>query len=194
MPNNVKKLQNKTFGRLLVLELDHLNPNEKNLAYWKCKCSCGNIIITRGTSLTNGNTISCGCYQKELASKVIKKEIIKRTLSNGVAASNDLYRQYKKNAKKRNIEFDLSYEQFISITSMNCDYCGRIPSTIHYNIHWNGNYIFNGIDRIDNKKGYIIYNVVPCCKYCNMAKMSLSENEFLELIKNIFYHKKLYLN
>lgn len=27
--------------------------------YWECKCDCGNIIITRGTCLRNGETTSC---------------------------------------------------------------------------------------------------------------------------------------
>jgi len=41
-------------------------------------------------------------------------------------------------------------------------------------------------------KGYIIGNVTHCCKRCNVAKSDLSENDFLNLVKSIFYNKKLY--
>lgn len=44
--------------------------NDKdNRAQWLCKCKCGNEVIVRGKSLRNGNTKSCGCYQKERAAQ-----------------------------------------------------------------------------------------------------------------------------
>jgi len=47
------------FGSLVVIEEA---PSDKNgNAMWKCKCDCGNIIITRGSGLRYGNTTSCGC-------------------------------------------------------------------------------------------------------------------------------------
>lgn len=39
-------------------------------AYWKCKCYCGNVFITRGADLTNGHTKSCGCSGKKHIQKV----------------------------------------------------------------------------------------------------------------------------
>ncbi len=194
MSGKIRNLTGQTFGRLYVLELDYLNPKLKNAAYWKCKCSCGNITTTRGALLKDGTTKSCGCLQKELASIVIKKEIIRRTLPNGTSARNELYRQYKNGAKVRGLEFNLEYKYFMDVTAQNCNYCGSAPLNTRYNKRWNGKYIFNGIDRVDNSKGYIIGNVVPCCKRCNAAKSDLSENDFLKLIINIFYTKKLYLH
>ena len=38
----------------------------------------------------------------------------------------------------------------------------------------NGQYLYNGIDRIDNKLGYIKGNMTPCCKICNHAKHDLT--------------------
>lgn len=187
----IKDLKGMIFGRLYVVELDYLNPKQKNASYWKCKCSCGGIVTVRGVSLTYGDTKSCGCFQKEMASEIIKKEIIRRTLPLGTSARNDLYRQYKKNAKKRGFEFDIKYEYFIELTSDNCYYCGSSPSNKHSNPHWNGFYLCNGIDRVDNSKGYVVGNVVTCCKRCNVSKSDLSEKEFLCLISKIYHHKKL---
>lgn len=52
-------LLNKKFGRLLVIEKTDKRRN--GLIIWKCQCDCGNIIEVQGSSLTNGNTKSCGC-------------------------------------------------------------------------------------------------------------------------------------
>ena len=36
--------------------------NEKNgQTRWKCRCDCGNEIITRTTRLRNGEKTHCGC-------------------------------------------------------------------------------------------------------------------------------------
>lgn len=60
-------LTNKRFGRLLVLKRV---PRNKRGAYWKCRCDCGNEIITKSRSLITGQTRSCGCLQKEIAGKL----------------------------------------------------------------------------------------------------------------------------
>ena len=72
-------LTGKRFGRLTVIEVDMEKREDtfknKKLGslYWKCKCDCGNEISVKGSHLKNGSTISCGCYQKELAKTVIPK-------------------------------------------------------------------------------------------------------------------------
>lgn len=58
-----KDITGQKFGRLTVLELD-TNSKEK-AAKWICKCECGAIISTRGSSLRSGHTKSCGCFHLE---------------------------------------------------------------------------------------------------------------------------------
>lgn len=55
------------FGRLLVIERVE-SPNKKR-TMWRCLCDCGNITITDGVFIRSGDTRSCGCIQKEWASK-----------------------------------------------------------------------------------------------------------------------------
>lgn len=59
-------LTGKTFGLLTVIEY-------VGLGKWKCVCSCGNEVVTRGNFLRTGNTKSCGCLHdkrcKELHTK-----------------------------------------------------------------------------------------------------------------------------
>ena len=50
----------------------------------------------------------------------------------------------------------------------------------------NGPYVYNGVDRVDNERGYSLENCVPCCKFCNRMKRDLGKKEFLEHIKNIY--------
>ena len=46
----------------------------------------------------------------------------------------------------------------------------------------------NGIDRKDSEKGYTKDNSVPCCKYCNFAKHTMSEDDFYNWIKKVYEH------
>ena len=39
---------------------------------WLCQCDCGTIKTVLNTALTNGLTISCGCYHKEHATEFAK--------------------------------------------------------------------------------------------------------------------------
>lgn len=41
-------------------------------AYWKCRCSCGNIITVQGSKLRNGHTTSCGCINSKGEMAIIK--------------------------------------------------------------------------------------------------------------------------
>ena len=47
------------FGKLTVISYDHYE--NKNGHMYKCKCDCGNEIVTRRTSLMDGHTKSCRC-------------------------------------------------------------------------------------------------------------------------------------
>lgn len=61
--NNFKDLTNQRFGKLIAIKpIKHQNSDKY---YWICKCDCGNIVEVRGTSLTNGNTQSCGCLKSK---------------------------------------------------------------------------------------------------------------------------------
>lgn len=93
---------------------------------------------------------------------------------------------YKINAKKRNIKYDITEEQFAEITQKDCFYCGVKPSNVSKKKLSNGDYIYNGIDRVDNSKGYEIDNIVPCCRICNVAKNTLTLSEFKNWIKRSY--------
>lgn len=58
-----KPMIGKTFGRLTVLEKMYTKKGKG--AYYKCRCTCNNIVIVQGSMLRSGNSKSCGCLAKE---------------------------------------------------------------------------------------------------------------------------------
>lgn len=52
------------FGRLTVVSFAYTKYRN---SYWNCVCECGNEKIVSSGNLKKGITVSCGCYQKEMA-------------------------------------------------------------------------------------------------------------------------------
>jgi hypothetical protein len=60
----------KKYGRWTVVEFAY---RKNYLVYYNCRCECGSIRVVNLDNLKSGKTYSCGCYNKERASKT-KKE------------------------------------------------------------------------------------------------------------------------
>lgn len=89
------------------------------------------------------------------------------------------YGEIKKSAKARELEFNLTYQEYLILYWMqNCFYC---PATDT-----------KGIDRIDNNKGYILSNCVPCCCTCNLMKLDHDFNDFINHINSIHTKSSTY--
>lgn len=69
-------------------------------------------------------------------------------------------------AIKRGIAYELTREQLMSLWQKPCVYCG-------------GEIVTVGVDRVDNTKGYVMENVVPCCATCNSMKSSMELVDFV---------------
>jgi len=111
----------------------------------------------------------------------------KNRIGFGLANMGNCFCFYKTQAKRRELDFELTKEQFYEITQRDCYYCGAKPSnklTGHKSCY--GEYIYNGIDRMDNTGSYIMGNVVPCCKDCNRAKGKLTVQEFKDWISKVY--------
>lgn len=82
------------------------------------------------------------------------------------------YRRYKYSAQKRNLDFKLSFRQFMTFWQKPCSYCEDEIKTI-------------GLDRIDNNKGYEIGNIVSCCSFCNFAKRRSTREQFIQHCRKV---------
>lgn len=98
----------------------------------------------------------------------------------GVSSFNRLVRQYKANAKRRGLSFELTDDEVRTLTTGDCTYCGTAPRQVMSSSDSNGEYVYNGIDRVDPSRGYTAVNCVTACKYCNRAKTNMTEHEWFE--------------
>ena len=162
-------LQGKKFGKWKVLNKPAIT-NKSQGWRWQCQCECGTKRIVRSSDLRKGISTSCGCALR---------------LPLGESACRWLFRNYRN--QSRGLGFELTLEEFKKITKQDCYYCKNKPMNIidRSSARCNGVYVYNGIDRIDNSKGYAIENVVPCCKICNSMKGKLSQKDFYKHIKRI---------
>lgn len=172
---------------LKVIEYINGKINYKNGGYKKVfvklKCICGKEFTIR--IIDYKSYTSCGCLRGSNL-----KINNNKNLPKGEASFRRVFNTYKQNCKKKKRDFKLTLEEFREITSKPCYYCGVENFSISKK-SINGDYLYNGIDRIDNSKGYYLNNVVPCCKNCNIAKASLTQSEFLNLIKKICTYMNL---
>lgn len=159
------KVTGKVFNKLTVVE----PVRRKGCKMWLCKCECGKETVVRLADLRNSHVRSCGCLRPGGG-----------VLEEGMAAFNALIRGMERHAKKVGVSWKLTKEQVRSLVTQRCYYCGIEPKkrTCFGSNHYNGTFFANGLDRQNNSLGYIIDNVVPCCKTCNMAKRAMTVEQF----------------
>lgn len=87
---------------------------------------------------------------------------------------NHKLKYYKDRAKRGDILWDLTDERAMELFKDECTYCGCDADQYH-----------NGIDRIDNTKGYTETNVTPACRICNMLKACMDYDIFLKRCEHI---------
>lgn len=179
-PPRLLKMISRRYGKLVVV--DQADGLYKGKRRWKCQCDCGKTTVVLGSSLYRGATKSCGCLWEE------------RKLERGLAEKHRQYILGKIHAKgtkrrKRSIPFELSFDEFVRIKEQNCTYCGVPPSQVKQAYGANGNWICNGIDRIDSNIGYISGNCTACCEPCNQAKNNRTVAHFVEHARRIVDHQ-----
>lgn len=171
------ELTGSRFGRLVVTaQLESVRRPKGACRMWQCLCDCGQVTKISTGQLTSGKTRSCGCLRRENSSRYCQKP-------SGVAGRNSAIVSYKKGARSRQLEWRITDEDAFKMFSENCYYCGAPPQNISKAP--GGDFIYTGIDRMDNALGYIPGNVVPCCKACNFIKCKLSTSEILAWAKTV---------
>ena len=173
-------LTGKTIAHLQVIRFTETST-------WECRCACGNTRFISTTDLNSGKVKSCGCAKANA-----------RRLPKGTAGFNTLLRVYKSGAARRNLPFELTAEQFKSLTSANCFYCKAPPAT---KITGGGTdrgqahaqYTYTGIDRVNGAAGYTMTNCIPACRTCNFMRGTLELDTFLNRIQEIAANLKPFM-
>lgn len=183
---NLPDLKGQVFGRLTVVEYRGLDRHGQRV--WLCRCICGNETIRPGAVLKHGNTKSCGCLHDDVRRSKKGTKLPQLSVGHGIAARNAVIAYYRNHAKTAGRVWLLTTEQAEVLFRGNCHYCGREPSQHSSAKKLNGDYIYNGIDRIDNLKGYEPDNVVSCCRACNYAKNKMTYQDFLEWVNRVYWN------
>ena len=106
---------------------------------------------------------------KEQEENVIDAQPLRDMITNYLAV-------YRLLCKKNNRAWPLTDDQASKMFLSVCHYCRWRPSPL------------NGIDRVDNNKGYELDNIVPCCQWCNRAKKNRSVDEFRQYLANLIQY------
>lgn len=170
----------KIYGSIKILEFDHTGEADKYghiPIYFKTECTKCNKISIRLFNKVQWNATN-GCKQ---CTAVFNNPSL-----------NDIFKVYQDGSKSRNIEWNLTNDQFLNLIYQDCYYCGQVPEIRNHDKSVNKEKV-NGIDRVDSSKSYTFDNCVPCCTMCNYMKQSYTQYDFLnqiEKIHNNFLEKK----
>jgi len=183
------------FGLLTVINYSYTKNEGKrgSRRIYLCRCECGKEKEIVGCYLTTGNTRSCGHLQTIGIRKAIQakqKIFIKKKQTPEQILRNEKFAVYKAGAKRRNLDFKLTKEEFYKLIFNNCFYCNSIPNNIHKFHRGKHTLKYNGIDRKHNNIGYIIENCVTCCTICNTAKSNLSFYDWFVYLNNLVAYRR----
>lgn len=174
---------------VVMNDVEVLYPTDKRKStyvVWVMRCLLCNEVFERGAYTVTRGTLKhrCPAYYKKYGPTRIGRPYI----PNQGGHVNDLYGKLRRNAAYRGIRFNLSKEEARALFEGACAYCGAAPSPRHTASTLYGTYNANGIDRVDSKKGYALGNCVSCCKYCNVAKNTMTLEEFKAWLKRAHDH------
>ncbi len=167
-----KDLSGQIFGQLTVIS--PVRHGKRGYFHWNVVCSCGSPLIVCVSSLKHQQ--SCRpCRDK------------RHSTCDDSTGKSRVIRTYKKNAKDRNLLFQIETHEFIRLISLNCFYCNSPPiSKVKSVRKYALDFVYNGLDRINSNLGYIPDNVVTCCFVCNRAKSALTLEQFRDWVIRIY--------
>ena len=157
---------------------------------WRCKCDCGEQYDVVGTSLTRGFTKSCGCLRREFVSN-------KNRHNSGRCGdlSGSYYKQVKRNAIKRKLQFDISIEDAWNQYESQGGKCALTGVDISFiesdqgkDSYRTGRKHTASLDRINSNIGYINGNIQWVHRDINIMKNNHDEQTFIKLCKLVVEH------
>lgn len=143
-----KDLTGNIFSKLTVIGYDEESKK------WLCSCECGGSAEVKTAALNNGNTKSCGCYQKLRASKSAKTQHKERRLARGLTED-----QFIASDSER-IKFMPIAKDILVRDEYTCAWCSKIGGDL--NVHHIELWSVKTDRRFDRT------NLVTLCKPCHL--------------------------
>lgn len=134
--------------------------------------NCGKDFAKFNTIFNKTSKICQKCKENDKKQDHLRSDRVRNYMKEHHKNIENFFKNYIEDASKRNYSFNLQYDEFKHLTLSSCYYCD-----------YKKDGEVNGIDRVDNAKGYETSNCVTCCKICNRMKNYLHPLYFIELCK-----------
>ena len=169
---NFKDLTGKRFGKWFIESFSHNGGTKRKQPFWNCICDCGAKKLVGSNSIRNGSRSCLHCRKTIKLREYTEEQAY-------VHVGRNIYARYRCDARSRNFNFNLTFQEFLGFLDKPCFYCGVVKSS--YQQKRRLKIYYNGIDRVDNEIGYELDNCVTCCKRCNTRKRSVDKNMILKI-------------
>jgi hypothetical protein len=143
-------------------------------------CNCGKDYEKYLTRYNKESKLCKHCNETQQVQDDKRKDRERNYKEEYIKNLKTYYKQYIKNALKRNYTMELQFEDFEKLVKQKCYYCDYIKEGEA-----------NGIDRVDNSKGYSKENCVACCELCNNIKFTYEPLFFIEKCQIISKQNKV---
>lgn len=165
-----------TFGHWTILK--YTKPR-----FYLCRCVCGTIREVCRQTLMHHTSPSCGCIGNEIRRSRGRANALKTNIG-------ALWSMTKIKALRCGRVWKLSKKVYQSLIFQPCTYCGVLGTNFKRAARKDavGSFYYNGVDRLNSKKGYIRGNVTPCCKVCNRAKSDMTIYDFQSWLAQLVDH------
>lgn len=178
------EVENSYCGKHKIEELKNYE-KENNVKYCKINRGCRNILEEGYNNCSDCNNTYKNIMNEYRKSKTIpfiyntSNKELNKFQNQKTDSIDEFWRNIQRGAMERNMLITLSFDDYINLALQPCYYCG-----------FQSEYKVNGIDRIDNNKGYIQTNCVSCCKMCNLIKHTSHPQAFIDKVKTIVKYNK----
>lgn len=145
-------------------------------AIYQCKCDCGLEKPVKGYHIKNGYSSKCvNCSAEQ--SKIYGRKIPR-----------SYWESIKRNAAKRNIEFNLTIDQVYDLFELQKRKCALSGKDIDFaktETEHLKRKATASIDRIDPTKGYTLDNIQLVHKSVNFMKHTMQNQDFIDMCHSI---------
>lgn len=168
------------YGHLTFLDKAESATNGEG-AIWNVRCDCGNVSQKRAKYVAAGRVKTCG--KCELSRKLMTTRGVKRPT--GDKAMQKLYNT----AVSRYMTAGLAYDEYVSVITQNCVFCGKIPrlknkgpKIAHNEMCWD-----------DMAKHVTAEDCYTICTECRIHKGRSKPSEYLDYLIRCAQHLREFI-